>query len=186
MACSYLWRNKAEAAKRYKFKFPNYDFACFWYLLNKGESNATLEQLFPDDVMELLTPAIEILAGFPLITPGVTFLKLLDKFGGIEWAMKLIQNCLRVSDDKAEEIRSKDIDTELIDCLPTLFARDLNAAMAGRNKPKRLVMLFDTHEKLWEEKLTSQEIKFWYQDEWFRRLLRALDCKAGIVVAVAG
>ncbi len=136
--------------------------------------------------MELLTPAIEILAGFPLITPGVTFLKLLDKLGGIERAMKLIQNCLRVSDDKAEEIRSKDIDTELIDCLPTLFARDLNAAMAGRNKPKRLVMLFDTHEKLWEEKLTSQEIKFWYQDEWFRRLLRALDCKAGIVVAVAG
>ena len=40
-----LRRNLAEAAKKYKFKFPNYDFACFWYLLNKGESNATLEQL---------------------------------------------------------------------------------------------------------------------------------------------
>ncbi|MBD0314715.1 MAG: hypothetical protein ICV86_18285, partial [Microcoleus sp. T3-bin5] len=64
--------------------------------------------------------------------------------------------------------------------------RDLNAAMAGRNKPERLVMLFDTHEKLWDEKRTSQGINFWYQDEWFRRLLRALDCKAGIVVAVAG
>ncbi len=181
-----LRRNLAEAAKKYKFKFPNYDFACFWYLLNKGESNATLEQLFPDDVIQLLAPAIEILAGFPLITPGVTFLKLLDKLGGIERAMKLIQNRLRVSDDKAEEIRSKDIDTELIDCLPTLFARDLNAAMAGRNKPERLVMLFDTHEKLWDEKRSFQGIKFWYQDEWFRRLLRALDCKAGIVVAVAG
>ncbi|MEG3960395.1 hypothetical protein, partial [Microcoleus sp. herbarium2] len=181
-----LRRNLAEAAKKYKFKFPNYDFACFWYLLNKGESNATLEQLFPDDVIQLLAPAIEILAGFPLITPGVTFLKLLDKLGGIERAMKLIQNRLRVSDDKVEEIRRKDIDTELIDGLPKLFAEDLNAAMAGKHKPERLVMLFDTHEKMWDEKRTSQGINFWYQDEWFRRLLRALDCKAGIVVVVAG
>jgi tetratricopeptide (TPR) repeat protein len=93
---------------------------------------------------------------------------------------------LGVSDDKAEEIRRKDIDTELIDCLPKLFAGDLNAAMAGQHKPERLVMLFDTHEKLWDEKRSFQGIKFWYQDEWFRRLLRALDFKAGIVVAVAG
>jgi hypothetical protein len=181
-----LRRNLAEAAKKYKFKFPNYDFACFWYLLNKGDLNATLEQLFPDDVIQVVAPAIEILAGFPLITPGVTFLKLLDKLGGIKRAMKLIQNRLRVSDDKAEEIRRKDIDTELIDCLPKLFAGDLNAAMAGKHKPERLVMLFDTHEKLWDEKRSFQGINFWYQDEWFRRLLRALDCKAGIVVAVAG
>jgi len=181
-----LRRNLAEAAKKYKFKFPNYDFACFWYLLNKGESNATLEQLFPDDVMELLTPAIEALAGFPVVTQAVALLKWRDKLGGIERAMKLIQNRLGVSDDKAEEIRRKDIDTELIDCLPKLFADDLNAAMAGQHKPQRLVMLFDTHEKLWDEKRTSQGIKFWYQDEWFRRLLRAIDFKAGIVVAVAG
>jgi len=181
-----LRRNLAEAAKEYKFKFPNYDFACFWYLLNKGESNATLEQLFPDDVMELLTPAIEALAGFPVVAQGVALLKWLDKLGGIERAMKLIKKQLRVSDDKAEEIRRKDIDTELIDCLPKLFADDLNAAMAGEDKPKRLVMVFDTHEILWDEKRSFQGIKFWYQDEWFRRLLRALDWKAGIVVAVAG
>lgn len=180
-----LRRNLAEAAKKYKFKFPNYDFACFWYLLNKGESNATLEQLFPDDVMELLTPAIEALAGFPVVAQGVGFLKLLDKLGGIERSMKLIKKQLCVSDDKAEEIRRQDIDTELIDGLPKLFAEDLNAAMA-KHKPERLVMLFDTHEKMWDEKRTSQGINFWYQDEWFRRLLRALDCKAGIVVAVAG
>ncbi|MGB7893260.1 MAG: hypothetical protein WCF82_15330, partial [Microcoleus sp.] len=181
-----LRRNLAEAAKRYKFKFPNYDFACFWYLLNKGESNATLEQLFPDDVMELLTPAIEALAGFPLVTQAVALLKWRDKLGGIKRAMELIKNRLGVSDDKAEEICRKDIDTELIDCLPKLFADDLNAAMAGRNKPERLVMLFDTHENLWDEKRSFQGIKFWYQDEWFRRLLKALHFKAGIVVAVAG
>jgi len=181
-----LRRNLAEAAKRYKFKFPNYDFACFWYLLNKGESHATLEQLFPNDVMELLTPVIETFAEFPVVAQAVAVLKGIDKLGGIKRAMKLIQNRLGVSDDKAEEIRRKDIDTELIDCLPKLFAGDLNAAMAAKHKPERLVMLFDTHEKLWDEKRSLQGIKFWYQDEWFRRLLRAIDFKAGIVVAVAG
>ncbi|MEG4026468.1 hypothetical protein, partial [Microcoleus sp. S13C4] len=181
-----LRRNVAASAKKYKFKFPNYDFACFWYLLNKGEAEATLNQLFPDDVMELLTPVVETLAGFPVVAQAVAVLKGIDKLGGIKRAMKLIQNRLGVSDEKADEIRRKDIDTELTDCLPKLFAGDLNAAMAGRNKPDRLVMLFDTHEKMWDEKRNSQGATFWYQDEWFRRLLRALDYKLGIVVAVAG
>jgi tetratricopeptide (TPR) repeat protein len=181
-----LRRNVAAATKKYKFKFPNYDFACFWYLLNKGESNAAINQLFPDDVMELLTPVVETFAEFPVVAQAVAVLKGIDKLGGIKRAMKLIQNRLGVSDEKADEIRRKDIDTELIDCLPKLFAGDLNAAMAGKNKPERLVMLFDTHEKMWDAKRNSQGATFWYQDEWFRRLLRALDYKLGIVVVVAG
>jgi tetratricopeptide (TPR) repeat protein len=181
-----LRRNVAAATKKYKFKFPNYDFACFWYLLNKGESQATLNQLFPDDVAELVAPVVETFADFPVVAQAVAVLKGIDKFGGIKRAMKLIQNRLGVSDEKADQIRRQDIDTELTDCLPKLFAGDLNAAMAGKNKPDRLVMLFDTHEKMWDEKRNSQGATFWYQDEWFRRLLRALDYKLGIVVAVAG
>ncbi|MEG4802954.1 hypothetical protein QUB63_26760 [Microcoleus sp. ARI1-B5] len=181
-----LRRNVAAATKKYKFKFPNYDFACFWYLLNKGESQATLNQLFPDDVAELVAPVVETFADFPVVAQAVAVLKGIDKFGGIKRAMKLIQNRLGVSDEKADKIRRQDIDTELTDCLPQLFAKDLNAAMAGKNKPDRLVMLFDTHEKMWDEKRNSQGATFWYQDEWFRRLLRALDYKLGIVVAVAG
>ncbi len=181
-----LRRNLAASAKKYKFKFPNYDFACFWYLLNKGESDATLNQLFPNDLIDFLTPVVETFAGFPVVSQVAAGLKLIDKFGGIKRTMKLIQTRLGVSDEKADEIRRQDIDIELIDCLPKLFAGDLNAAMAGKHKPERLVMLFDTHEKLWDEKRNSQGAKFWYQDEWFRRLLRALDYKLGIVVAVAG
>ncbi|MCW6053521.1 tetratricopeptide repeat protein [Lyngbya sp. CCAP 1446/10] len=181
-----LRRNLAESAKKYKFNFPNYDFACFWYLLNKGESDATLNQLFPNDLIDFLTPVVETFAGFPVVSQVAAGLKLIDKFGGIKRTMKLIQTRLGVSDEQADEIRRKDIDIELIDCLPKLFAGDLNAAMAGKHKPERLVMLFDTHEKLWDEKRNSQGEKFWYQDEWFRRLLRALDYKLGIVVAVAG
>ena len=183
-----LRRNVAEeaAAKKYNFKFPNYDFACLWYLLNKGESNATLNQLFPDDVMGLLTPAIETWAQFPVVAQAVAVIKGIIKLSGINGSMRLIQLRLGVSDAKADEIRRKNIDTELINCLPKLFADDLNAAMAGKHKPERLVMLFDTHEKLWDEKRTFQGAKFWYQDEWFRRLLLALKFKLGIVVVVAG
>ncbi len=181
-----LRRNVAAATKKYKFKFPNYDFACFWYLLNKGESDATLNQLFPNDLIDFLTPVVETFAGFPVVSQVAAGLKLIDKFGGIKRTMKLIQTRLGVSDEKADEIRRKDIDTELIDCLPKLFAGDLNAAMAGKHKPDRLVMLFDTHEKMWDAKRNSQGATFWYQDEWFRRLLRALDYKLEIVVAVAG
>ncbi|TAG88315.1 MAG: hypothetical protein EAZ18_22625 [Oscillatoriales cyanobacterium] len=181
-----LRRNVAAATKKYKFKFPNYDFACFWYLLNKGESDATLNQLFPNDLIDFLTPVVETFAGFPVVSQVAAGLKLIDKFGGIKRRMKLIQTRLGVSDETADEIRQKDIDTELTDCLPKLFAGDLNAAMASRNKPDRLVMLFDTHEKMWDDKRNSQGATFWYQDEWFRRLLRALDYKLGIVVAVAG
>ncbi|TAF53430.1 MAG: hypothetical protein EAZ60_20295 [Oscillatoriales cyanobacterium] len=181
-----LRRNLAESAKKYKFKFPNYDFACFWYLLNKGESDATLNQLFPNDLIDFLTPVVETFAGFPVVSQVAAGLKLIDKFGGIKRTMKLIQTRLGVSDERADEIRRKDIDTELIDCLPKLFAGDLNAAVAGKNKPDRLVMLFDTHEKMWDAKRNSQGATFWYQDEWFRRLLRALDYRLGIVVAVAG
>jgi tetratricopeptide (TPR) repeat protein len=181
-----LRRNVAATTKKYKFKFPNYDFACFWYLLNKGESDATLNQLFPNDLIDFLTPVVETFAGFPVVSQVAAGLKLIDKFAGIKRTMKLIQTRLGVSDETADEIRRKDIDTELIDCLPKLFAGDLNAAMVSRNKPDRLVMLFDTHEKMWDEKRNSQGATFWYQDEWFRRLLRALDYKLGIVVAVAG
>ncbi len=181
-----LRRNLAESAKKYKFKFPNYDFACFWYLLNKGESDATLNQLFPNDLIDFLTPVVETFAGFPVVSQVAAGLKLIDKFGGIKRTMKLIQTRLGVRDEQADEIRRKDIDIELIDCLPKLFAGDLNAAMAGKHKPDRLVMLFDTHEKFWDEKRNSQGATFWYQDEWFRRFLRALDYKLGIVVAVAG
>ncbi|MEG4011915.1 MULTISPECIES: tetratricopeptide repeat protein [unclassified Microcoleus] len=181
-----LRRNIAEATKKHKFKFPKYDFACFWYLLNKGESDATLSQLFPDDVIQLVTPAIETFAGFPVVAQAVAVIKGIVKLSGIKGVMKLIQQRLGVSDETADQIRRKDIDTELMDCLPKLLAGDLNAAMAGKNKPERLVMLFDTHEKMWEEKRNSQGATFWYQDEWFRRLLRALDYKLGIVVVVAG
>ncbi|MBE9186730.1 hypothetical protein IQ270_19080, partial [Microcoleus sp. LEGE 07076] len=96
-----LRRNIAEATKKYKFKFPNYDFACFWYLLNKGESDATLNQLFPDDLIDFLTPVVETFAGFPVVSQVAAGLKLIDKFGGIKRTMKLIQTRLGVSDETA-------------------------------------------------------------------------------------
>ncbi|HEY9849275.1 MAG TPA: hypothetical protein V6D28_07440 [Leptolyngbyaceae cyanobacterium] len=183
-----LRRNIAAASPKFKFKFPLFDFACFWYLLNKGESPETLQKLFPDDIVNLLTPAIESAAEFPIIAQGVAILKLIDKIGGKERLVKLVRERLGISKEQAEEICRKDIDIELIDYLPKLLAEDLKAAMTrnDKHKPERLVLFFDTHERFWDGRRESQGEKFFYLDEWVRRLLRALPLELGIVVVMAG
>ncbi|WP_228060947.1 MULTISPECIES: tetratricopeptide repeat protein [unclassified Coleofasciculus] len=76
--------------------------------------------------------------------------------------------------------------TELIDALPRLFAKDLNAAMAQQEELKRIVLFFDAHEAFWGHQRDLPEEVFFQRDEWLRCLLRALDLSAGIVAVVAG
>jgi len=181
-----LRRNISEAEPEYKFKFPLFDFACFWYLLNQGESPESIKRLFPEDFVGVLTPVIESMAGFPLVAQGVAILKLIDKFGGKERLKELIRKKLNLSKERVEEICAKDVDTELIFELPKLLGEDLTAAMKEKDKPPRLVLFFDTHEKFWQERRSEQGEQYFYRDEWFRRLLRKLPLELGIVVVVAG
>jgi tetratricopeptide (TPR) repeat protein len=76
--------------------------------------------------------------------------------------------------------------TELIDELPRLFAKDLNAAMAQQEELKRIVLFFDAHEAFWGHQRDLPEEVFFQRDEWLRCFLRALDLDAGIVAVVAG
>ncbi|MDF0555854.1 tetratricopeptide repeat protein [Kamptonema sp. UHCC 0994] len=194
-----LRRNLGVATAQYRFKFPVYDFACYWYLLNKGESKETLERLFSDDWISLLTPGIDsaipdaiaqfisdTIVKFPVMAQAVALLKFLDKVGGKKRQIELLKKRLEVTEEQSDEICKKDIDTELINELPKWFAQDLKAAMAGKNKPERIVLFFDTHEKFWDEKRHFQGEKLFYQDEWLRRLLRGLPLELGVVVVVAG
>lgn len=93
----------------------------------------------------------------------------------------------KLSEDQIEQIRDIDLESELIDHLPRLFAEDLNAALSIQNI-QRLVLFFDTHEAFWEEhKQTGLSNEILYRrDEWFRRLLGHLNLKEGIVAVVAG
>ena len=76
--------------------------------------------------------------------------------------------------------------TELIDALPRLFAKDLNAAMAQQEELKRIVLFFDAHEAFWGHQRDLPEEVFFQRDEWLRCLLRGLDLSAGIVAVVTG
>jgi len=73
-----------------------------------------------------------------------------------------------------------------MDTLPHWFAQDLNATMKNDDVLKRIVLFFDTHEAFWGHEHNLPEERFFYRDEWLRRLLGDLDLSAGIVVVVAG
>ncbi|MDJ0708347.1 MAG: hypothetical protein QNJ46_34175, partial [Leptolyngbyaceae cyanobacterium MO_188.B28] len=181
-----LRRNLGEAAAgNYWLRFPRYDFACVWYLHHQGKSPDEIKALFPlGEVSGLITTLLDILTGNSL---GALGKAVLDFFGA-KWSERLTVALAGWGLDKAEveKIRSKDPDRELIDELPQLLAEDLNAAMAQKNAPKRIVLFFDTHEAFWGDQRNLSREKYFYQDEWLRRLLRKLNLEAGIVVVSAG
>jgi len=72
--------------------------------------------------------------------------------------------------------------------LPGLLAEDLNAAMQLPGAPRRLVLMFDSHESFWEKGLgeTSREGRY-VKDAWLRRLLAPLyGPNRGILCVIAG
>ncbi len=92
----------------------------------------------------------------------------------------------QVSQEDLDRILKLDVDTELIEALPSLFAADLKVAMGKPDAPKRVVLCFDTHEGFWGNWRDRGEASFFKQDEWLRSLLAQLDLSVGIVVVVAG
>jgi len=93
----------------------------------------------------------------------------------------------KLDEAQVAAILQMDVQTELLEALPRLFAHDLNTMMAVPQAPHRLVLFFDTHEAFWgvRERESSRD-RFFQRDEWFRQLLGYLDLPQGIVVVVAG
>ena len=169
----------------YKLKFPLYDFACIWYLHKKGKSSEEIKRLFPlNEIAAFVAPLIDAVAQNPLGSLGKAILDIFAKDLSKKLTLYLQQRGLTA--EQVDEISKKNLDIELINTLPRYFAQDLNVAMNGTNAPPRLVLFFDTHEAFWGTGRNVPEEKFFYQDEWLRRLLRALDLHSGIVVVVSG
>ncbi len=174
------------AAGNCRLRFPRYDFACIWYLHSKGKSLDEIRALFP--LGEVAGLADAVTGGVVTGNPVGAVLKAFLDFGVQGWSERLTLQFAKQGVDRETQarIRSKDLDRELIDELPTLFAEDLNAAMAGPTAPARLALFFDTHEAFWGARRNLPRETYFLQDEWLRRLLRGLDLAAGIVVVVAG
>jgi tetratricopeptide (TPR) repeat protein len=185
-----LRRNLQKTATElnYQLRFPIYDFACIWYLHKKGKSPEEIKSLFPlTEIAGFITCIID---AANKSTIGATIKAVLDFFAkGLGEQLTINLAKIGVDRDQIKDICSKDLDTELINEFPKLFAQDLKDSMQYLEYleyPKRVVLFFDTHESFWGEQKNLPAIKFFAKDEWFRRLLRALPFEAGIVVVVAG
>ncbi len=182
-----LRKNLAEAAAKlhYRLRFPLYDFACIWYLRQKGKSLEEIRSLFPlSDVAGGFATLLDAVTGNAVGAIATAALNFVVE--DLEEKVTGYLSQIKSPAEKIREIQQQDVDTELIFSLPKLLAQDLNAAMAQDKAPSRIVLFFDTHEAFWGQQKHESDTLFFAKDEWLRCLLRGLELKAGIVVVVAG
>ncbi len=171
--------------KKYKLRFPLFDFACVWYLHRKHQlSKDRWKELFPEEEFELTMQILDALSNtsWGEISGAVlnVFLNRLGKNIYTLWQQRGLKK------EAIEEIQDMDLDTELIFELPRLLAQDLNAAMTQKDSPERLVLFFDTHEAFWGSQRDVGDYRYFQQDKWLRYFLAELEFSHGIVVVVAG
>jgi len=182
-----LRRNLDKAARHldYSLRFPLFDFACLWYLHQKGQlSEERIRQLFPADALNLLSEIVTLIKDVPGVGLAKTLLEIFNRQTG-EW-FTLYQAQKKLNEATVTRLQSLDVDSELIEEFPKLLADDLNIAITQNKAPSRLVILFDTHEKFWSEKRRTGQGVYLSQDRWLRLFLRQADLEAGIVVVIAG
>ncbi|MBW4502371.1 MAG: tetratricopeptide repeat protein [Scytonema hyalinum WJT4-NPBG1] len=184
-----LRRNISSKAQElgYSLRFPLFDFACVWYLKQKGKLSAEkLKELFPQEEIDFLVEIGNALSDTSWGAIGKAVLGLFSKHLGEKFLLFLQQRGLKQEDVQA--IQEMDVDRELIFELPQLLAQDLNAAMSQPNAPERIVLVFDTHEAFWgvEERGVLQGERYFAEDEWLRHFLTELELSSGIVTVVAG
>jgi tetratricopeptide (TPR) repeat protein len=181
-----LRRNLADAfadLPPYRLRFPLYDFACVWYFYKTGNLEQAKE-LLPSEEMDLITGIVDAVSDTSYASIAKAVLGTFGKHWGEQF--KIYRQKRGLKEEEVKAIQGMEPHTELIDALPRLFAKDLNAAMAQQVELKRIVLFFDAHEAFWGHQRDLPEEVFFQRDEWLRCLLRALDLDAGIVTVVAG
>ena len=165
-------------------RFPLYDFACVWYLRETGQLTQ-LHSFFPAEEMGFITELVNLLGRLPYVALANAVFAMMGKRWG-HW-FTVYRHRRKLDEAQVAAILQMDVQTELLEALPRLFAHDLNTMMAVPQAPHRLVLFFDTHEAFWgvRERESSRD-RFFQRDEWFRQLLGYLDLPQGIVVVVAG
>jgi tetratricopeptide (TPR) repeat protein len=170
-------------------KLPLFDFAVVHYLHEVQRlSREQIRRRLPRDEADFASSLVDLATSpeIPVAGLAVKLMGLIDNHFGDRFAMWRARRGLNA--ERVEAIRRMDPRSELPDALPGLMGRDLKAAMGLPDAPKRLVLLFDTHEAFWGTGRHRESTQsFFERDEWLRRLLRELyHPNPGIVVAVAG
>ena len=174
---------------RYGLRFPLYDYATLLYLHKTGNlTKERIKTLFPPEEVSALTAIFDALTETTIGKFVKLSFDLLRKhlFKGMDrtftdwWEKRGL--------DKAEiaNLVLMDPDRELIQELPILFAKDLNAAMQMEHAPARVILFFDTYEAFWGHERALSPDEHFARDAWFRTLLSNLDLDRGIVAIVLG
>ncbi len=170
--------------------FPLFDFACFWHLKKTRQlTDEQLTNLFADEELDWIAAVTELVVQHPAITVvkatlAVVHKRITERRVDERFTQYLRRRNLNQNDLGA--IMAMDPERELIDKLPELFARDLNAAIALQDWPKRVVLFFDGHEAFWGAQRNRRNATYFQQDAWLRCLLSHLELSVGIIAVVAG
>lgn len=173
----------AFAGLPYRLRFPLYDFACVWYFYKTGNLEQAKE-LLPSDELDFISGIVDAVSDTSYASIINAGLGIFGKHLGEQVKLYLQKRGLK--EEEIKGIQGMKPQTELIDELPRLFAKDLNAAIAQQEELNRIVLFFDAHEAFWGHQRNLPEEVFFQRDEWLRCLLRGLDLDAGIVAVVSG
>lgn len=168
-------------------KFPLFDYAMALHQTKGlGQNIESIRQLFPAEEAGFADSLASLLAGTKIFEQAAAVWSLFNKYFGKQEFALYLKRC-QVDEREVERLARLEPQGELFDELPRLFARDLNAAMTAADAPKRVVLLFDTHESFWGTGRHRESVDSYHgQDRWLRRLLLALELRSGIVAVVAG
>jgi tetratricopeptide (TPR) repeat protein len=174
-------------------QFGLYEFASVQYLrLTHQLSKESVNDLFPKESVSLVLALASVIpklaAEAAYLSLGKAVAEAFDRHAKQYWRIHQPRHVAEAQGGhgQVERIASCRSSDEILRLLPRLFADDLNLSMARRNAPKRIVLLFDTHEALWGHQRALPDQQAFERDEWLRSLLLSLERERGIVTVVAG
>ncbi|MBQ1946980.1 MAG: tetratricopeptide repeat protein [Clostridia bacterium] len=150
-----LCRLKNQLEKK-GFRFPLFDYACYFYACKIGENPSSPEVKKLIENSSVLRLCSQIAGLIPGVGFWVNLIKMLDET--FAWVREYMNNHTA----SAKEIENT-IAGELYEKLPLFFAKDLAANMENQDTP--LVIFLDTYEKLVNELSSANSLS---QDLWLR------------------
>ncbi len=160
-----LYRLRNDIGKRFKVKFPIFDYAYTFYFRTEFPHLELKKSTFPlIDESEMLAGAASIAEDIPIVSYLPKAVKIIaktyKKYKDFE-TKATYGELQRLQYMKPEAIAKR---------LPFFFAEDINNFYYEKAKP--VVLFFDTFEALRGE--TRTEISKYEHDEWLRELIRHL------------
>ncbi|MBE6037553.1 MAG: tetratricopeptide repeat protein [Clostridiales bacterium] len=166
-------KNKLESA--YKFRFPLFELALYFYGKKVGEDVKAPEAGQLAKKSPLVELAMDLLGETPLLGSTVKFLELTDK------GVSVLRTYLKNHKRELDQLQGQEPE-EVLQRLPEFFALDLQRNLEDQEQP--LVIFLDTYERLVNEMEASGESL--EKDLWLRGENGLVQNVSGVLWVIAG